>query len=155
MANHLEKCLKRRALEQESLPTGLRSAAPSPPNVPTPTEVDSADVFWCYNKAARAIADSASPICPKCRRTFFADRLVKHMKTCCPDTLTAIWPNWELAELATAFSPASPRQPGLGAGRAQDARGGPMTELSFKSGTGSAGSDVTDSNALTLDSMFR
>jgi hypothetical protein len=88
LAHHQKSCETKREREQQDLPKKLRKHIDlGKIQAQLPGEHDEEEVYLEYNKEAEKVHEDASPQCPECHRTFFADRLLRHMKTCCPHQL--------------------------------------------------------------------
>jgi hypothetical protein len=80
---HQKECAKKRQREQQALPKEVRRRLPAAAlAMPPPGEADDEQAYEEYNAAAQAAYNSCAPSCPTCHRTFFTDRLLKHMPGC-------------------------------------------------------------------------
>eukprot|EP00656_Telonema_subtile_P046699 TRINITY_DN5323_c0_g1_i7.p1 TRINITY_DN5323_c0_g1~~TRINITY_DN5323_c0_g1_i7.p1 ORF type:complete len:569 (-),score=129.86 TRINITY_DN5323_c0_g1_i7:4-1710(-) len=57
------------------------------PHVQLPNDESSTSVFREYNAAATRFMKESKPRCPECQKIHTAERLIAHMRSCCPGTL--------------------------------------------------------------------
>lgn len=86
---HTQACkAKCEAAQKKVLPLSLVAVVSlEVPDIPLPTEQSSPSVLREYNAAAAQFMKESKPRCPECHKIHTAERLIAHMRKCCPKTL--------------------------------------------------------------------
>jgi hypothetical protein len=78
----VKACEERREREQKTMPEELRVPLDLSILPELPQEDDDFEAYKAYNDAAEEANTASMPRCPNCSRSFFTDRLIKHLKIC-------------------------------------------------------------------------